>query len=309
MRRPTTMGVLVLLILLIGAACSVDVSGSDEYQALEAELAAVSQAEEEAVSDAEEARADAETERAKVQEVQTESDVAIARAEEAETALDELMNIEWPEAMLVDLVSECEGGSVGDTDLTEADVAMCSCFVHELTSTVSFIDTMLMGIETIDSEAELNAFGFPVDMDPEFAEAIGTATATCMLSSSPGTETEVLTLAVGTCFDDPDAFDLVDPSDVPIVECDVPHDNEVYASRNLKGIEFPGREAMADRADEVCLAEFAPYIGTAYEDSIYEFSWSVPSEESWDQDDREVICFAYDLNLDKITGSINGIEQ
>jgi hypothetical protein len=38
---------------------------------------------------------------------------------------------------------------------------------------------------------------------------------------------EVLTLAVGTCFDDPDEFDLVDSSDVPIVECDVPHDNEV----------------------------------------------------------------------------------
>jgi hypothetical protein len=45
--------------------------------------------------------------------------------------------------------------------------------------------------------------------------------------------TEVLTLDVGTCFDDPEAFDLVDSSDVPIVECDVPHDNEVYANRDL----------------------------------------------------------------------------
>jgi hypothetical protein len=120
---------------------------------------------------------------------------------------------------------------------------------------------------------------------------------------------DVLTLAVGTCFDDPDEFDLVDSSDVPVVECDVPHDNEVYANEDLLGDEFPGREAMANLADEVCLAEFAPYIGTAYEDSIYEFSWFVPSEESWDESDREVICFAYDLNFDKITGSINGIGQ
>lgn len=118
---------------------------------------------------------------------------------------------------------------------------------------------------------------------------------------------EVLTLDVGTCFDDPDAFDLVDSSDVPIVECDVPHDNEVYANRDLQGDEFPGRDGIANRADEVCLAEFAPYIGTPYLDSIYEFSWFVPSEESWDQGDREVICFAYDLNFAKITGSINGI--
>ena len=45
---------------------------------------------------------------------------------------------------------------------------------------------------------------------------------------------EVLTLDVGTCFDDPEAFDLVDSSDVPIVECDVPHDNEVYANKDLQ---------------------------------------------------------------------------
>jgi hypothetical protein len=121
--------------------------------------------------------------------------------------------------------------------------------------------------------------------------------------------TEVLTLDVGTCFDDPDTFDLVDSSDVPIVECDVPHDNEVYANEDLQGDDFPGRDGMATRADEVCLAEFASYIGTPYADSIYEFSWFVPSEESWDQGDREVICFAYDLNFDKITGSINGIGQ
>jgi hypothetical protein len=309
MRSPKKLGILVLLIVVVGAACSVDVSSSEEYQALEAELAAASQAEEEATSDAEEARADAETERAKVREVQTESDVAIARAEEAETALDELVGIEWPEAMLEDLVSECEGEAVGDTDLTEAEVAFCSCFVHELTSTVSFIDTMLMGIETIDSGAELNELGLPVDMDPEFMAAFGTATATCVLSPSLGTETGAFTLTVGTCFDDPDQVELVHISDTPIVDCDVPHDNEVYANRNLKGDEFPGSEGMASRADEVCLAEFAPYIGTAYLDSIYEFSWFVPSEESWDDGDREVICFAYDLNLEKITDSINGIGQ
>jgi hypothetical protein len=120
---------------------------------------------------------------------------------------------------------------------------------------------------------------------------------------------EVLTLDVGTCFDDPDEFDLVDSSDVPIVDCDVPHDNEVYANSDLQGDEFPGREGIANRADQVCLAEFDSYIGAPYETSIYEFSWFVPSEESWDQGDREVICYAYDLSLDKITGSINGIGQ
>jgi hypothetical protein len=119
----------------------------------------------------------------------------------------------------------------------------------------------------------------------------------------------VLTLDVGTCFDDPEEFDLVDPSDVPVVDCDVPHDNEVFANRNLQGDEFPGRDGMANRADQACLDEFDSYVGASYDTSIYVFSWFVPSEQSWDAGDREVICFAYDMNFDKITGSINGIGQ
>jgi hypothetical protein len=135
---------------------------------------------------------------------------------------------------------------------------------------------------------------------------VGLVIAAVLLSACTG---EVLTLDVGTCFDDPAEFDLVDPSDVPIVDCDVPHDNEVYANKDLQGDEFPGREGMANRAGQVCLDEFDPYIGASYDTSIYEFSWFVPSEESWDAGDREVICFAYDLTFEKITGSINGIGQ
>lgn len=118
---------------------------------------------------------------------------------------------------------------------------------------------------------------------------------------------DVLSLDVGACFDDPEAFDLVDSSDVEVVDCDVPHDNEVFANQDLTGDEYPGTEAVANRADQVCLDDFDTYIGQSYDASIYEFSWFVPSEESWEVGDREVICFAYDLNFEKITGSVNGI--
>ncbi len=125
---------------------------------------------------------------------------------------------------------------------------------------------------------------------------------------------QVLKLDIGTCFDDPVSEsavseNLVASDDVPIVDCDKPHDNEVFANQDLTGDSFPGVERTSNRAAQLCLAAFDAYIGAPYETSKYEILWFTPSEETWDAGDREVICFAFDQNLDKITGSVNGIGQ
>jgi len=119
----------------------------------------------------------------------------------------------------------------------------------------------------------------------------------------------VISLDVGTCFDDPPDLAEVAPGDVPIVDCDTPHDNEVFATQNLTGDEFPGVDGVSNRADQVCLGTFDAYVGEPYESSIYQFSWLVPSADTWEVGDREVICFAFDMNFEKITGSLNGIGQ
>lgn len=137
----------------------------------------------------------------------------------------------------------------------------------------------------------------------------GLAALVIVVVALAGCSADVLALDIGVCFDDPDAFDLVESSDVPVVDCATPHDNEVYANVDLTGDAYPGPDEVANRADQICVDAFDAYIGAPYETSIYEFSWFVPSEESWDAGDREVICFAYDLSLEKITGSINGIGQ
>jgi hypothetical protein len=117
----------------------------------------------------------------------------------------------------------------------------------------------------------------------------------------------VLKLDVGTCFDDPETFEQVE--DVPIVECDVPHDNEVIANQDLTGNDYPGVEQVENRATQICYDNFSDYVGISYEESIYDIGWLYPTEETWDAGDREVICFAYHLDFEKITGSINGIGQ
>jgi hypothetical protein len=118
-------------------------------------------------------------------------------------------------------------------------------------------------------------------------------------------EPNVLRLDVGTCFDDPSNIEG-GVKDVPIVDCAEPHDNEVYANRELTGDEFPGLEGIEELSGEVCLEAFADYVGIAYEESVYDIGWLNPTSETWALGDREVICFGYEMQLQKISGSIRG---
>ncbi|MCI0678240.1 MAG: septum formation family protein [Actinobacteria bacterium] len=119
----------------------------------------------------------------------------------------------------------------------------------------------------------------------------------------------VFTLEPGTCFDDVDAFfeeDSEGVSDVPTVDCEDPHDNEVYATFDVADGEFPGVDALVAEADERCLDVFEDYVGASYADSRFVYSYLLPTEDSWGQGDREIVCFLYDLNLEKLEGSAEG---
>jgi hypothetical protein len=89
---------------------------------------------------------------------------------------------------------------------------------------------------------------------------------------------------------------------LPIVDCDTPHDKEVFANENLTRDQFPGTDELSNRADLICPGAFDAYVGEPYDTSIYEISWLAPSAETWDVGDREVICFAFDVNYAKING-------
>lgn len=115
----------------------------------------------------------------------------------------------------------------------------------------------------------------------------------------------VLVLEIGTCFDDPASFAEV--TDVPVVACADPHDNEVIALLTVDGPSFPGEDVVNARAGEGCIAAFDPYVGIAYAESVYEVGWFAPSADSWAIGDREVICFAFDLTGAETVGSISGV--
>ena len=112
-------------------------------------------------------------------------------------------------------------------------------------------------------------------------------------------------MQVGDCYND-STLDGEEVDSVPGVPCSDPHDNEVYALFDITDSSFPG-DAIADMAHAGCLERFESFVGKDYESSSLDITTLYPSRESWQgQNDREVVCAVYDVELAKLTGSVKG---
>ncbi len=113
----------------------------------------------------------------------------------------------------------------------------------------------------------------------------------------------VFSLEVGQCFLDDIASGCEEFENVDIVDCEKPHLNEIYAVVELPEGDFPLVFIDEDSA-EVCYNAFEPFVGQAYEYSIYEVNFLRPTKETWEQlDDREVVCYLFDMQGSLKTGS------
>jgi len=95
-------------------------------------------------------------------------------------------------------------------------------------------------------------------------------------------------------------------SSVAGVPCAEPHDNEVYAAFDIPGSSFPGEEAVDEIAFNSCMEKFESFVGIDYESSTLDVTVMYPTEESWAQNDHEVICAVYDFETNKLVGSVAG---
>lgn len=117
----------------------------------------------------------------------------------------------------------------------------------------------------------------------------------------------VFSLPVGTCFDDQDATEI---SSVPVVDCSEPHDNEVFALIDYGETDtYPGSDQMEQIGNDRCITLFASYVGIDYGASVLEVFPITPTEASWADGDREIICALYNADLSKLTGSMQGAER
>lgn len=100
--------------------------------------------------------------------------------------------------------------------------------------------------------------------------------------------------------------------EVSVVDCEDPHVYEAFHSYDLEGAEdaeFPGDEAVLEDADGECRPAFEEYVGTPYDDSALFITVIRPSEATWGEGDRTVICALNDEDEEEMTGSAEGSER
>ena len=125
--------------------------------------------------------------------------------------------------------------------------------------------------------------------------------------TSDTTPLDVFSLEVGDCFLDPSADGGVE--EVPGVPCDEPHDNEVFYIHTIEASEFPSEEEMDTLVSEECEGSaFESYVGVDYGSSELYVHPLKPSEGSWAQGDRELVCVLYDPDA-QLTGSAEGANR
>ena len=120
-------------------------------------------------------------------------------------------------------------------------------------------------------------------------------------------DADVFALRVGDCFDNEDGSSSIEGevSSIPVVPCDEPHDNEAYYSFDLEGTEYPGDDAITTAGDEGCYDQYDNFVGINYESSTLYYSFISPTEQSWLQGDREILCLILDDGV-KTTGTLKG---
>lgn len=72
---------------------------------------------------------------------------------------------------------------------------------------------------------------------------------------------------------------------------------------------YPGDEQAAKTASAMCDAEFGAYVGKSADLSELDSSYWHPTEETWDEGDRLVVCAAFGPDDEQLTGTVKGSKR
>lgn len=139
--------------------------------------------------------------------------------------------------------------------------------------------------------------------------AAGALLAAAVLGASACSSTSVLNLEVGQCI--AAETDEGEISSVPVVDCAEPHSGEIFSLPQLPDGDFPGDAAVRQSAGDLCAGQdFQTYVGVPYQQSTIYFSSLTPTDDTWDDGDREIVCILLaDEQGSETTGSLRGADR
>jgi Domain of unknown function (DUF4190)/Septum formation len=91
---------------------------------------------------------------------------------------------------------------------------------------------------------------------------------------------------------------------MPKVSCTTPHEGEVYDQIRVTEASFPGQPTLESEYQSRCRSSLMSYAPSAADSSDVGIYLLYPSQSTWDQGDRDVVCIA--TTTDKRTVSIKG---
>ena len=129
-------------------------------------------------------------------------------------------------------------------------------------------------------------------------------TSACSLLSF-GPRTSAFSMKVGQCVQLPTGDNI---TDLETTDCSALHDAEVFHLTQVTEDERPSDSELEDMGGDACLAAFEGYVGIPYEESELDYTILYPSPGSWEQGDREIICFIIsgDGTDTQLSGSMRG---
>jgi len=117
-------------------------------------------------------------------------------------------------------------------------------------------------------------------------------------AEASGESVDAFSLSIGDCILDPlEGESEGEVFDVESVDCEQSHDSEVFALIDHPAGEdeaFVGTEEIVEFAGMSCEEEFEEFIGVSYAESEYFLTFLHPTDASWEDGDREVVCLVYD---------------
>lgn len=115
----------------------------------------------------------------------------------------------------------------------------------------------------------------------------------------------VLDVKVGDCVQLPTTSQA---TTISRTACTSPHEAEVSALVPTQvqdaDAAFPGEQALSAQAESACVDSFADYVGRPYVSSDLDVTWLTPTQTSWAEGDRSIVCLVHAMDTQTLTSSV-----
>jgi len=148
-----------------------------------------------------------------------------------------------------------------------------------------------------------------IEPSPSASDASSASAEATPGGDGEGEETSVFDLDVGDCFSaDSDQLETVD-----VVDCEQTHEYETFALIDHEAGDdepYPDEQELLEYADTICQPPFESFVEHDYQSSIWYITTLTPSEETWADGEREIVCTLNQQDDDQepisVTGSAEG---